>query len=104
EMKNGEALPGAGNVGGCRYFGGEAGTQGGAANATKRGARETKAHGGLRVFPCPIGTKERALTWGARRSTITRPSKIRRRHQPIFRVYFGSHTRGMRITAIWRSP
>ena len=32
----------------------------------KREARETKAHGGLRVFPCPIGTKERALTWGAR--------------------------------------
>jgi|SRR6185369_13776416 hypothetical protein len=108
EMEMARRFPEQENVGGCRYFGGwpvaKAGTQGRAANATKRGARETKAHGGLRVFPCPIGTKERALTWGARRSTITRPSKIRRRHQPIFRVYFGSHTRVMRITAIWRSP
>ena len=70
EMEMVRRFPEQENVGGCRYFGGwpvaKAGTQGRAANATKRGARETKAHGGLRVFPCPIGTKERALTWGAR--------------------------------------
>ena len=76
EMEMARRFPEQENVGGCRYFGGwpvaKAGTQGRAANATKRGARETKAHGGLRVFPCPIGTKERALTWGTRLSTITR--------------------------------
>ena len=67
EMEMARRFPEQENVGGCRYFGGwpvaKAGTQGRAANATKREARETKAHGGLRVFPCPIGTKEGALTW-----------------------------------------
>jgi hypothetical protein len=53
-MEMARRFPEQENVGGCRYFGGwpvaKAGTQGRAANATKRGARETKAHGGLRVF------------------------------------------------------